>query len=117
MPRAGMRVLFVSRARRRRVERRFLPEALRQTRKAEADVKILALLDDPLGRLVLERGVYVEALDIDHRAPILSPAVGQPVGGDQVRDGLVITLRQLVARISVKLAIERAQLAIDLVHQ
>ena len=118
VPGRGVVVLLVAGVLGQRVQAAFLVERGRQGREAQALVEPLALLHLPLSTFLGQYRVKVQALHVHHRAPILAPAVGQPVGR-QVGGHLfyLVFLGQLVAGVGVQLAVERPQFGVYFPHQ
>ena len=115
VPRRGVRVFLARRVGGQFVEVRLRPEALGEFRQAKRFAVIDRLPDDPFRLPALEQRVEVHALH--QPRPFLSPAVAQPVRRDELGHGLVVTLRQLVARPAMQLLVERPCVAHQLLRQ
>ena len=112
-----MTILLAAGFRVGRVEVGLLPEGLRQPGEPERSIEPLGLLGDELPGLPFEGGVHVDPFD--QAGPVLTPSVGEPVGGQlAVARGLgLVALRQDVPGPGVELLVDRLGLGDQAVAQ
>jgi hypothetical protein len=95
------------------VKIRLCPKCGGERREADAGVELLGGLDHELGATTLE--VRGEVGAVGETVPLLRPAVVDPVGGNELGDGLVVFLGELVLSLRVELKVERAEDAHEVV--